>query len=128
MRIVKTLSVLAVLLALGTVAVAHGGQILLNAAGATFPYPIYSKWFDQRSKALRAELAVRQKRLSDFENANGIVATDEKLDVETSRLNELSTQLVAIQGERQESQSRLHQTGGSNESLEEVLASPVIAK
>jgi chain length determinant protein EpsF len=92
------------------------------------PAKEYSKWFDQRSKALRAELTVRQKRLSDFETANGIIATDEKLDVETSRLNELSTQLVAIQGERQESQSRLHQTGGSNESLEEVLASPVIAK
>jgi len=51
MRIVKTLSVLAVLLALGTVAVAQGGQILLNAAGATFPYPIYSKWFDQYHQA-----------------------------------------------------------------------------
>src|SRR5215813_8278827 len=23
------------------------GQILINGAGATFPYPIYSKWFDQ---------------------------------------------------------------------------------
>jgi phosphate transport system substrate-binding protein len=32
---------------LGTIAVAQGGQVLLNAAGATFPYPIYSKWFDQ---------------------------------------------------------------------------------
>ena len=39
MRIVKVLSVLVVLLALGTVAVAEG-QVLLNAAGATFPYPI----------------------------------------------------------------------------------------
>jgi len=25
---------------------AQGGTVLLNAAGATFPYPIYSKWFD----------------------------------------------------------------------------------
>src|SRR5580704_4644345 len=24
----------------------QGGTINLNAAGATFPYPIYSKWFD----------------------------------------------------------------------------------
>ena len=41
-------SLLIVLLALGLagVAVAQGGTILLNAAGATFPYPIYSKWFD----------------------------------------------------------------------------------
>jgi len=51
MRIVKMLSVLAVLLALGTIAVAQGGQVLLNAAGATFPYPIYSKWFDQYHQA-----------------------------------------------------------------------------
>src|ERR1700691_5270988 len=46
MRIAKVLGVLVVLLALGTAAVAEG-QVLLNAAGATFPYPIYSKWFDQ---------------------------------------------------------------------------------
>jgi phosphate transport system substrate-binding protein len=46
MRIVKVLCVFAVLLALGTVAIAEGGQVLLNAAGATFPYPMYSKWFD----------------------------------------------------------------------------------
>jgi phosphate transport system substrate-binding protein len=51
MRIVKIFSVLAVLLVLGTVAVAEGGQVLLNAAGATFPYPIYSKWFDQYHQA-----------------------------------------------------------------------------
>src|SRR6202162_3990700 len=39
---------LIVLLALGLagLAVAQGGTILLNAAGATFPTPIYSKWFD----------------------------------------------------------------------------------
>jgi phosphate transport system substrate-binding protein len=51
MRIIKVFCVLAVLLALGTVAVAEGGQVLLNAAGATFPYPIYSKWFDQYRQA-----------------------------------------------------------------------------
>src|SRR5258708_30633889 len=45
MRIVKVLSVLAVLLSVATFAAADG-QVLLNAAGATFPYPIYSKWFD----------------------------------------------------------------------------------
>ena len=46
MRTIKVLSVVAVLLAIGTVAIAQGGQVLLNAAGATFPYPMYSKWFD----------------------------------------------------------------------------------
>jgi phosphate transport system substrate-binding protein len=47
MKMVKVLCVLALLLAIGTVGVAAAGQVLLNAAGATFPYPIYSKWFDQ---------------------------------------------------------------------------------
>jgi phosphate transport system substrate-binding protein len=48
MRIVKVFSLLAVLLAVavGATLATASGPILLNAAGATFPYPIYSKWFD----------------------------------------------------------------------------------
>jgi phosphate transport system substrate-binding protein len=50
MRFVKKLSLLAVLLAVATFAAAQG-QVLLNAAGATFPFPMYSKWFDLYKKA-----------------------------------------------------------------------------
>ena len=43
----KRLSLIAsLLLSLAGTAFAQGGTVLLNAAGATFPYPIYSKWFD----------------------------------------------------------------------------------
>jgi phosphate transport system substrate-binding protein len=43
----KTILVVWLLLGLAITAVAQsGGTVLLNAAGATFPYPIYSKWFD----------------------------------------------------------------------------------
>jgi phosphate transport system substrate-binding protein len=49
MRILKVLSVLAVLLCVAAFAAAQG-QVLLNAAGATFPYPMYSKWFDEYHK------------------------------------------------------------------------------
>jgi len=41
----KTLLVVSLLLALGAVALAQN-TILLNGAGATFPNPIYTKWFD----------------------------------------------------------------------------------
>jgi chain length determinant protein EpsF len=92
------------------------------------PAKQFAKWFDQRSLALRAALQAKQKRLSDFENATGISTTDEKLDVENARLAELSTQLVDIQGQRQDSQSRQRQVSSNNESLPEVLQSPVIAK
>jgi phosphate transport system substrate-binding protein len=41
----RVLILTAVLLAVATFSAAEG-QVLLNAAGATFPYPMYSKWFD----------------------------------------------------------------------------------
>ncbi len=91
------------------------------------PAKQYAAWFEQRSRALHAALEEKQKRLSDFQTANGIIATDEKLDVETARLTELSTELVTLQGVREESQSRQKQVGADVESLPEVLQSPVIA-
>jgi phosphate transport system substrate-binding protein len=42
----KMLVVLSLLFAVATIAGAQSKPMLLNAAGATFPYPIYSKWFD----------------------------------------------------------------------------------
>lgn len=89
------------------------------------PAKQYSAWFNQRYAALRADLVAKQKRLSDFQNAAGIIATDEKLDDENARLTELSTQLVTIQTQRQESQSRQRQVG-DNATLPEVLQSPLI--
>ena len=40
----------AALLVALTTGVASAQQILINAAGATFPYPMYSKWFDEYHK------------------------------------------------------------------------------
>lgn len=42
----KTLLIASFLLGLTALAGARPATVLLNAAGATFPYPIYSKWFD----------------------------------------------------------------------------------
>ena len=52
----KRLSLVLVLaLALTGVLLAQSGG-LINGAGATFPYPIYSKWFDQYHKANGAQI------------------------------------------------------------------------
>ena len=87
----------------------------------------YASWFNDQSRTLRADLEAKEKRLADFQNAAGIVATDDKLDVENARLQELSTELVAVQTQRQQSQSRQRQARGDAETLPEVLQSPVIA-
>jgi phosphate transport system substrate-binding protein len=44
--LMKKLSLLVGLMAIATTLATAQGQVLLNAAGATFPYPMYSKWFD----------------------------------------------------------------------------------
>src|SRR5216117_1164629 len=41
--------ILAVVLLIGVTATASA-QMMINGAGATFPYPIYSKWFDEYAK------------------------------------------------------------------------------
>lgn len=91
------------------------------------PAKQYASSFSDRAGALRADLQAKQKLLSDFESQNGFVVTDARLDVEQSRLAELSTQLVVIQAQRQDSESRARQADGSHDSTPEVLQSPVIA-
>jgi phosphate transport system substrate-binding protein len=42
----KIMLVVSLVLGAAALVAADTGTVLLNAAGATFPYPIYSKWFD----------------------------------------------------------------------------------
>jgi chain length determinant protein EpsF len=90
------------------------------------PAKQYAAWFDERSRALRADLEAKQKKLADYQRATGIIATDGRYDIENARLTELSSELVAIQALRQDSQSRQRQANGDYDSLPEVLQSPVI--
>ncbi len=86
----------------------------------------YAAWFNERTKGLRDELEAAQKRLSDYQQQHQIIAADGRLDVENARLAELSSQLVAVQGQRAESRSRQSQAGAA-ESLPEVTQNPLIA-
>ncbi|MGH8729274.1 MAG: Wzz/FepE/Etk N-terminal domain-containing protein [Burkholderiales bacterium] len=56
-----------------------------------------SKWFDDQIESLRQALAKAQTEYSSYQRQSGIIATDEHLDVETARLNDLSNQLVMAQ-------------------------------
>jgi chain length determinant protein EpsF len=87
----------------------------------------YAGFFDERASALRAELDEAQGRLSAYQKANGVTAADERLDIETARLNELSSQLVALQAVSAESTSRKNQAVESAETLQDVINNPVVA-
>jgi polysaccharide biosynthesis transport protein len=87
----------------------------------------YSDFFDDRAKKLRDSLEAAQSRYSDYQRSKGIFATDERLDVENSRLNELSTQLVMLQALAVESSSREAQTVKNGDRLQEVFNNPVVS-
>ena len=91
------------------------------------PAKQYSTFFDSRAKEARDTLEKAQTKLSAFQKAKGIVATDERLDVETARLNELSSQAVMLQALTSEAGSRQAQArGGSADKMQEVLNNPLI--
>ena len=86
-----------------------------------------STFFDTRSKEARAALEKAQSKLSAFQKDKGIIASDERLDVETARLNELSSQAIMLQGIASDAGSRQAQAkGASADKMQEVLNSPVI--
>lgn len=58
-----------------------------------------SKWFDSQIESLRQNLVKAQTEFSAHQRESGIIATDEHLDVESARLNDLSSQLVMAQSE-----------------------------
>ncbi len=91
------------------------------------PARLYSGFFDERSKKLRDELEQTQQRLSTYQREKGIVATDERLDVEVSRLNELSSQLVSLQALAADSSIRLGQVKRNGDQMQEVLQNPLIS-
>lgn len=87
----------------------------------------YATWFDARSRELRENLESARQRLSDFQRKSGIIATDERLDIESARLHELSSQIVSLQTSSADSQSRQKSSRSAPpETLPEVLQHPLV--
>lgn len=88
----------------------------------------YSAFFENRAKEAREALEAAQTRLSTFQKAKGIIASDERLDIENARLNELSSQYTALQAIASESGSRQAQAQGSQgDRMAEVLNNPLLS-
>ncbi|WP_374557039.1 chain length determinant protein EpsF [Aquitalea pelogenes] len=79
-------------------------------------------FFQQQLKVLQGNLEQAQQELATYLNEKGIIAADEKLDVEMQRLNDISTQLVQVQSAAMDAQSR---TRGADKAPD-VLNNPLI--
>ncbi|WP_418320798.1 chain length determinant protein EpsF [Piscinibacter sakaiensis] len=88
----------------------------------------YNNFFDTRAKEAREALERAQAKLSEYQKENGLIATDERFDVENQRLNELSSQLVALQALASETRSRSAQASGeSGTQIQEVINNPLVS-
>ena len=85
----------------------------------------YASWFVGQVKVARDKLEAAQQALSGYQQKSGIIASDERLDYENSKLNELSTQLTMIQAQTADSNSKRKSTANTD-TLAEVMQSPVI--
>jgi succinoglycan biosynthesis transport protein ExoP len=73
----------------------------------TEPAKKASSYFNEQTRQLRDNVEAAQARLSKYQQEKGIVSLDNnRIDVELSRLNDLSAQLVAAQGAAIEGNSR----------------------
>ncbi|MBS0446503.1 MAG: chain length determinant protein EpsF [Proteobacteria bacterium] len=91
------------------------------------PAKQYTSFFDTRTKEAKDALDRAQTKLSAYQKEKGIIATDERLDVENARLNDLSSQLVMVQSLAADSESRQAQArGSSGADMQEVLNNGVV--
>jgi chain length determinant protein EpsF len=84
----------------------------------------YATFFEEQTRAARAKLEAAQGALSTYQQANGITSADDRLDFETAKLNETSSQLTSVQGLTTDSQSKRQSTKA--DTVAEVMQSPLI--
>ncbi len=82
-------------------------------------------WFGEQAKVLRDALEKAQTNLSEFQKSKGLIAKDEQLDAETQKLNDLMSQLTAIQAQTADATSKQRST--SMDTLPDVMQSAVVA-
>jgi polysaccharide biosynthesis transport protein len=92
----------------------------------TDPARQYAGFFEERAAAARKKLEEAQQSLAEAQKAQGVLLTDERMDLETVRLNELGTQLSGIRVMRVEATSRRDVAESGPERTAEVATNGVV--
>jgi succinoglycan biosynthesis transport protein ExoP len=93
-------------------------------------------WFEEQLKGLRTSVSESQAKLTAYQKEKGITSTDERADIESTRLAEISTQLLTARNATYDAQTRYKNaqeflgsgasTGSASaaDSLPEVMGNP----
>lgn len=87
----------------------------------------FNQLYESLGNQLRARLEKAQSRLADYQKSTGLMATDERLDVETARLSELSSQVVQMQALAADASARSAQSLRGADRSTEVLSNPLLS-
>lgn len=93
----------------------------------TSPAKQFNEEFDERARQLREKYEAAQRRLSEFQQQQGLVVTDERLDVETNRLNALAGQFLEMQAAAADSNSRQRAAQTRPDQAPDVISNGTVA-
>lgn len=85
-----------------------------------------SAYFTEQIKDLRDKLEQSQARLSSFQQDKELVSIDTRMDVESARLAELSSQLVIVQAQAADASSRHSGRHGAATESPDVVANALV--
>lgn len=83
-------------------------------------------WFKGQVEGMRQDLVKAQEKLSEYQREKVIVAIDERLDIETGRLSQLSHQLVVAQSQLFNLESQLEAINKPDSRNSELLIDPIV--
>ena len=83
-------------------------------------------FLDEQTKALRDNLETAQNKMSKYQQEKGITGGMGSLDVETARLNDLSSQLVMVQSQAFEAESRSRNAQSKGVTSPDIASSSVV--
>lgn len=93
----------------------------------TNPAKQFNEEFDAKAKELREKYEAAQRRLSAFQQEQGLVVTDERVDIETNRLNSLANEYLQMQGAMADSNSRQSAARASPDQSPDVISNGTVA-
>lgn len=85
-----------------------------------------ASYFSDQVAVLRHNLEQAQSKISQYQQEKGLTSADERLDVESTKLSELSQQLVMAQSAAIEAQSRRQNAQSNANNSPDVSSNPVI--
>ena len=95
-----------------------------------------ANWFDDQIKGLRTQVEYLQNKLAEHQQETGVITLEgrlDRLDIESARLAEISSQLVTAQTQMFDSMTRQRQISGANakgtfSELPEIINNDLIQK